>query len=308
MSPGAALLFPVVRGLITATLLLLTGLQITEGIVARRVTGHDAAVDAELRGWLSRLPGLLAWFLLMLVLGRGALEVLSFVDPGERATPELIRGVLWHGAWGDAWVLQCSAALALLAGSWLLMGRDRLRRPVSLLLVAVLLWSQSGMGHPADQIWGSSLGRVVDFTHLVGGGYWLGTLGILALAVMPALRTPPRLPLLAAVVRDFSLPARLGATLLLLSGASATWRYAGSVSALIHSIWGQLLLAKLTCLLGVVAIGWWNWKVVTPQLEAAAPIAPTQLRRAVMIELALGAVMLAITAVLVALPLPHHPG
>lgn len=308
MSPTAALLFPAVRGLITVTLLLLTGLQVVEGIVARRVTGRDAALDSELRGWMSRLPGLLAWFLLMLDLGRGALQLLSFVDPGEAVTPELVRGVLWQGSWGNAWTVQCSAALALLATSWLLQGREKIRRAVALLLVMVLLWSQAGMGHPADAIWGSMLGRVVDFAHLIGGGYWLGTLGILAMAVLPSLRGEARLPMLAAVVRDFSLPARLGATLLLLSGASATWRYAGSVPVLLGSEWGRVLLFKLGCLVGVAAIGWWNWKIVTPALEGGGIAAPRQLRRAVAVELALGVVMLALTAVLVALPLPHVAG
>lgn len=302
------LLFPFVRGLITATLLLLVGLQVAEGIVARRVTGRDQLVDATLRGWFARLPGLLAWFLLMLSLARGALQVLSFVDPGEQVTSALVKGMLWQGTWGDAWVLQSSAALLLLATSWLLRTNQPLRRPVAMLLVAVLLWSQTGMGHPTDELWGSRLGRIVDLTHLAGGGYWLGTLGILALTVIPMLRGESHVTTLAAVVRDFSMPARLGAGMLLLSGGLATWNYAGSLAAIPATPWGQLLLAKLSCLAGVAAIGWWNWKVVTPALEGAAPAAPSRLRRAVAIELGLGLVMLAITALLVASPLPVHAG
>ena len=308
MTPTALWLFPAVRGLITASLLLLVGLQVADRIVARRVLGQDPALDAHLRGWLSRLPGLLAWFLLMLSLSRGALQVLSFVDPGEQVTPELVRGMLWQGTWGDAWVLQSSAALALLATSWLLRANQRLRGPVSALLVAALLWSQTGMGHPADEIWGSLPGRVVDLAHLVGGGLWLGTLGVLALTVFPALRDESRIALLAAVVRDFSNPARIGALLLLLSGGLATWTYSGSLAAIPATTWGQLLLIKLACLAGVVVLGWYNWKVVTPALEGAHPIAPSRLRRAVTIELCLGAVMLAITAFLVATPLPLHAG
>lgn len=301
-------LFPVVRALIAMTLLLLVGLQVVEGIVARRITGHDAIVDAEIRAWLTRLPGLLAWFLLMLSLTRGALQLLSFVDPGERVTPELLRGVLWQGAWANAWVLQCSAALILLAGSWLLRANDRLRRLAAIGLVLVLLWSQTGMGHPADELWHGSLGRIVDLAHLIGGGYWLGTLAILALTVFPALRSESRVGLLAQVVRDFSMPARLGAVLLLASGIRAAWSYTGPISSIPGTVWGQLLMAKLAVLVGVAGLGWWNWKMITPALEGDEPAAPGRLRRAVVIELALGGLILALTAFLVASPIPIHAG
>ncbi|MEO7157133.1 MAG: CopD family protein, partial [Vicinamibacterales bacterium] len=281
MTPTTSLLFPLVRGLIAATLLLLVGIVIVEGIVARQLSGRDGEIDAHLRGWFSRLPGLLAWFLLMLSMARAALQLLTFVDPGESITPELIRGMLWQGTWGNAWLLQSCAALALLACSWLLRRNERVRRMVMIGCVATLLWSQTGMGHAADDLWGPWLGRIVSLAHLIGGGYWLGTLGVLALTVFPVLRSEARLPLLAAVVREFSVPARIGASLLLLSGARATWSYAGSVHQLISSSWGQLLLAKLVALAGVAAIGWWNWKVVTPSLEGAEPIAPNRLRRSV---------------------------
>lgn len=305
---STTLLYPMVRGLIALTLLLLVGIIIAEGIVARRLTGRDVTVDAALRGWFSRLPGLLAWFLLMLAIGRAALQLLSFVDPGEPVTMELIRGMLWQGTWGNAWLLQCCAALALLATSWLLRERERLRRGVMIGLVAVLLWSQTGMGHAVSELWGPWLGRIVSMTHLIGGGYWLGTLAILALTVFPILRDDSRVPLLAAVVRDFSVPARIGAALLLISGLRATWTDAGSIAALPGSRWGQLLIAKVACLLIVAALGWWNWKVVTPDLEAATSASPGRLRRAVAIELVLGVVILALTALLVASPLPGDGG
>ncbi|MEO5799379.1 MAG: CopD family protein [Gemmatimonadales bacterium] len=306
MTPTTALLFPVVRGLIATTLLLLVGVILAEGIVARRVTGREAAVDAELRGWFSRLPGLLGWFLLMLSLGRAALQLLSFVDPGESVTPDLIRGMLWQGSWGNAWLMQTCAAFALLTTMWLFRNNDRLRRPVAVVLVAILLWSETGMGHAVDALWGPWLGRVVSLVHLVGGGYWLGTLGALALVVFPALRGDEHLPMLAAVVRDFSVPARIGAALLLLSGVRAAWTDAGSLAAIPVTTWGQLLIAKVLCLGGVAAIGWWNWKVVTPCLERGLPVAPSRLRRAVLIELSLGVLMLAITSLLIAAPLPVH--
>lgn len=306
--PSATTLYPVVRGLIATTLLLLVGLQVAQGIIARRQDALEPELRQQFAGWLLRLPGALAWFLLMLSLGRGALQVLSFVDPGDPITPDLLKGVLWSGAWGDAWMLQSAAAFLLLALSWLLRARERMLRLATLVLVGLLLWAETGIGHAADEIWGSAVGRVVTLVHLVGAGYWLGTLAALALIVFPALRAERHLPVLAAVVRDFSLPARLGAALVLLSGASATWTYAGSLQGILTSSWGRLLLIKLGVLAAVAALGAWNWRVVTPALERGEAVAPVQLRRAVAFELLLGAAVLAVTALLVASPLPGHDG
>lgn len=308
MPSATTALYPVVRGLIATTLLLLVGLQVAHGIIARRTDTIEPALRQQFAGWLLRLPGALAWFLLMLSLGRGALQVLSFVDPGDPITPDLLKGVLWQGAWGTAWMLQSAAAFLLLALSWLLRDKEKPLRFVMLVLVALLLWAETGIGHAADEIWGSSIGRVVAFVHLVGAGYWLGTLAALALIVFPALRGASHLPVLAAVVRDFSIPARLGALLVLLSGASATWTYAGSLDGVLTSAWGRLLLIKLGVLAGVAIAGAWNWKVVTPALEQGHEIAPARLRRAVVLELLFGAVVLAVTALLVASPLPGHDG
>jgi putative copper export protein len=59
---------------------------------------------------------------------------------------------------------------------------------------------------------------------------------------------------------------------------------------------------KLCCLGGVAALGAYNWRVVQPKLEAGA--GDDLLRRSAWTELALGAVLLIVTAVLVALPAP----
>jgi len=54
----------------------------------------------------------------------------------------------------------------------------------------------------------------------------------------------------------------------------------------------------------VMALGWYNWRVVTPALEGAHATCRERLRRAVRLELLLGLVMLAITTMLVVSPLP----
>jgi putative copper resistance protein D len=302
-------LTPVVRGLVLLALLLLLGLGVAAHLVARADIEDDLASAAAVRGWMTRLPGLLAWFLLMLSLARGALQVLAFSDPGAPIDPELARAVLLEGSWGTGWLVLTAGAFLLLAISWLLMARPAMQRRVVVGAALVLAWAQAGMGHGADEaLWSAGLGRAVHLGHLVGGGLWLGTLAILALAVLPTLRTPERLPLLARVVKQFSVPARAGAALLVVSGAVATWTYTGPLLELPGTLWGRLLLLKLGLLGGVAALGWHNWKRITPALEAGEAGAPARLRRAVLAELLLGLLLLAATAVLVGTGLPVDQG
>ena len=305
MSDALPLLFPVVRGLIAVTLLLLIGIPVAAALVRRH--GPRPALHARetMDGWFERLPGLLAWFLLICSLLRGALQLLSFADPGEPIGGDLVRAVLLEGSWGAAWMAQSVAAFLLLAISW------RWRREPGRLTVAMVVLliiaaaAEGGLGHGADELWPGVLGRVVHATHLLGSGIWLGTLAILALVVIPSMRGDESLPQLAAIIRAFSLPARIGALLVIASGVTATWRYSGGdLLALPSAPWGQLLLLKLLAVLGVMLLGWWNWRRGTPALLAGTEGSAATLRRAIAVELLLGAVILGLTAWLVGAALP----
>jgi putative copper export protein len=63
-----------------------------------------------------------------------------------------------------------------------------------------------------------------------------------------------------------------------------------------------VLLLKLACLVGVAGLGAFNWRVVQPRLEAGT--GDELLRRSAWAELGLGALLIIVTAVLVALPAP----
>ena len=298
---------PLTRGLILLTLMLLFGTVTTGWLVARAPIDRRTTSSNVIEGWLGRLPGLLAWFLLTLSLVRGALQVLAFTDPGAPIDPELARAVLSTGSWGSGWISQTLVAFILLALSWLLRNaRTRLRWTVAMGAVALLV-AQSGMGHGVDPFWNpGALGRVVHFAHLVGVSMWLGTLGVLALTVFPSLVTPATRPALVSVLHDFSKFARVGAVLMLVSGVVATWTYTNVLSDLWRTPWGQLLLIKLGLLGGVAGIGYWNWKVLTPRLHAAEPDAAVRLRRAVAVEVSLALVLLGVTAILVGMGTPRE--
>lgn len=295
-----AALGPIVQGLLLAALMLLPGSAVAGQLVARYEDRLDPDALRIVRGWLGRLPGLFAWFLLMLAVVRGAVQVLGFVLPGEPLPADLVRSILLEGAWGTGWLTLIAASFLALVFSRRLREHPPVQRTAILLLSIAALWGQTGMGHATDEVWALPIGRLVHFGHLIGGALWLGTLAVLALAAFPTLAHPERRTVLAEVVAGFSVPARLGAAMLLASGTISTWTYTGGAPTVLWSTtWGRLLLLKLALLAGVAALGWINWKRVTPRLLAGETAAPEALRHAVHRELLLGAALLAVTAVLV---------
>ena len=86
------------------------------------------------------------------------------------------------------------------------------------------------------------------------------------------------------------------------TGLFAAWLHLGSVPMLWQSSYGKTLLLKLAVLFILFATGAYNWLRVKPIL--GEELAEGRLRRSAAIELAAGAVVLAVTAALVATPTP----
>jgi putative copper resistance protein D len=236
---------------------------------------------------------------------RGVFQVGTFVDPGDSVTAEMVRSVLLNGTWARAWMLQLAAAIVLLGALPLRRKRGVAPDTVITVIVFVILWAETGMGHGAGDTWPWITGRVAYLIHLAGIGMWIGTVGMLTLVALPALSGEEQLPDLARVVKAFSIFGRTGASLAVISGVTIAAVYSHlSIGLIVRSTWGRLLLLKLTAFIGVLALGWYNWKVVTPALEMRATGSEARLRRAVRIELVLGAIMLAITTLLVVAALP----
>src|SRR5690606_11064263 len=126
---------------------------------------------------------------------------------------------------------------------------------------------------------------------------WVGTLAILTLAVFPSLPVS-RHELVVSVLDRFSIFARLGAGLIVISGVIAALVYTDTISDFWSSTWGKLLLAKLAAVAVVALAGYRNWRVITPGIAGGSPGARDELRRAINLELLFAAIVIAITAVL----------
>lgn len=296
-------LIPLVHGLALLSIIVLLGIVGAGRLVDRARLG-EAPAGPRIAGWLTRLPALVGWFLMMLVILRGVLQVLQFTDPGTAPDTETLKIVLTEGSWGLGWMFELSASFCVMALSWLLGGKRAQRIAIGL-LASIIVVAEAGMGHGVESVWQPLvLGRLITATHLFGAGIWIGTLIVMELAVVPSLVATDARKELASVISGFSPSARWGAALLIGSGIVMTWKYTGPLVEVPGTTWGKLLIIKLLILLPLLGLGWYNWKVVTPRLEQGDAPAMRSLKRAALVEVLLAIVIIGVTAVLVGQALP----
>jgi copper transport protein len=141
---------------------------------------------------------------------------------------------------------------------------------------------------------------------VIGAGAWIGSLLVLVLAGVPAalaLSAGERGSAVALLVNRFS-PVALGAaTVLVASGAVSAWAHLGSVAALLGTPYGRTLVVKLALVALVAALGAFHWRRARPALGTED--GARRLRRSAAAELAIAALVLLVTAILVATPPPR---
>lgn len=201
--------------------------------------------------------------------------------------------------WGRGWLVGGVGAAILLV-SLVVARRSQTGwylAAVGALAVAV---SPALTGHAAANADQPAVAILVDALHVLGAGAWLGTLLLVAMAGVPAaLRRVPgeRGPAVASILHAFHPLALCCVPLVLVSGLVSAWMRLGSFGALTSSRYGTYLLIKVSIFACVALTGAYNWRRVLPTLGGEA--GARQMRRTASLELALGAVVLALTAALV---------
>ena len=106
-----------------------------------------------------------------------------------------------------------------------------------------------------------------------------------------------------AAVRAFSPLAVAAVTTIVVSGVVTAITYLGSVSELWSGVYGRTLILKLVLFAAVAALGAYNWRRIRLILDRREQV--RILNRTAPVELVIAGLTLAVTAVLVALPLVH---
>lgn len=202
------------------------------------------------------------------------------------------------------------------------------------LLGLMLLLTVSYAGHAASGRW-VPVALVADVVHLAGVSAWLGGLTLLALCVLRPTRVtdtgPQSIAAIDRVVGRFSSVAFVSVVAIVVSGVVQGWRQLGSVSALWDTSYGRLLVVKVVLVAAMLAAAaasraWVRRHVGTgagpdpaspegtdgPDDRSASVLSPgpgaaargstrdlTGIRRSVMVEVALAALVLGVTAGLV---------
>jgi copper transport protein len=143
---------------------------------------------------------------------------------------------------------------------------------------------------------------LTDFIHAAGAGIWVGGLVTLAAAVSLFLRSEYGAPLLRAVVPRFSLLAFASVLAISVTGALQWYLRVGNLDDTVDSGYGHSLIVKSLLLVPMLGFAAVNLLVFRPALRdaTAALVASTGrfLRRHVIAEAALGALILLATAFL----------
>lgn len=268
------------------------------------------ATDPELAHELSRRAARIGLWASLALLGLAALRLYLqarlLLDPADPVTGGFLRAILGSG-WGSGWLRQ--VAMVLLATiAFVAAGRgSRFGWMVAVAASGGLGLTTGMTGHASTAKAGAG-GMLLDAAHVWAGGLWLGGLAVMlgaGLAACRALQPEQRPPVMRALVADFSRRALVFGPLTLGLGIWLAARYLGWSWPfhLADSSYGWVLGGKLAALAGIAALGGYNWRISQARLARAG--GESRLRRFTALELLFGAILLGITAVLVALPLPE---
>jgi putative copper export protein len=255
---------------------------------------RDARVELDR---LLGARGVVVGLVLLLALGvRAVCQSANAFGPSAALDLDHLRTVAVDSRWGGRFVPQVWAAAAATAAfawtrvharsGWLLASLS------ALAFCAALPRTGHAMPHGAVALGAQAL-------HVLGAGLWIGTLLV---AVAPRrLLTPGFEPQARdasrSVLSYFAPVAITGATALVASGALTAYLYLPDIDSLFSTAWGRTLLAKVSVAGVVGTLGFLNFR----RFRRLATSRSLTLAR---VELAVAVVVIALTAILTALPSP----
>ena len=215
----------------------------------------------------------------------------------------LIASMVSTTVWGWGWILQVIGVALAITGFVVARRGSGTGWAIATVGAIALSYSPALSGHAASSPRLTGLVILTDGLHIIGAGGWLGSLLFVIGLGLPAalvLAERDRGAVVASLVNAFSPTAIIFAALAAATGIFAAWLHLESVAALWQTPYGRMLMRKLAVLSIVIGTGAYNYLRVRPALGDIA--GARRIRRSATVELVMGAVVLALTAALVATP------
>jgi len=298
-------------------------------VVALAQAGTHDVLAATMIPQLATLGTVAGAAVLIAAIGRLLAEQSVMAASMTMSVTEIVR----QTAWGSAWLLQVGAAIIACAGFALARHRSTIGWGIAAIAALVLAVTPALSGHAAGMPHWRTFAIATDAIHVIAAGAWLGSLCALVVVGLPAaIRVEPRntstgpttglsTSLMADMANAFSPVALTFAAIVVLTGLVSAWLRLGSLSALWRTSYGIVLLVKLALVGGVFTAGAFNWLRMRSALarsaldhtasgssETSNASSRTRARfqRSGTVELVFGVLVIAATAVLVAMPTPVH--
>jgi copper transport protein len=279
--------------------LLFAAVLVSAGAAAFRVLVSGRAGEGtrgSLAAQVARLGMVAAALALVAALGRLPLQLIELRDPGSPLGPQA-GALITATMWGKAWIGQLVFAALATAAFGLARRGSHAWWAIAVIASLGLAATPAFSGHAIGSERWPSLAVIADALHVSGAGMWLGAMVVLFAGIAKT-DAPDAQRLVAA----FS-PLALGAAALALAtGVFASWLHLGSLHFLWQSRYGTTLLVKLGAVALMAGAGALNWRRAGPALRKTGQIGP--MRRSIGAELAVGALVLLATAILVVTPPP----
>ncbi len=244
---------------------------------------------------MARRGTLLAGLAVVALLLLGWAQITAFRDPFAAWSED--AGLLLASDWGVRWRWAVAGTSAVLVAFAV-----RPLRALAYGIAPILAAYPAFSGHAAASGSWTPLAITADWLHVVAAGTWMGSLTLLVLTRPRALagasastdsgESMPR-PLLLEHLPRFSMVARWSVVALLLTGGLASWLHLPDPMALWVHPYGRILALKLLLVGGLLAMGAWNWKVLTP--AAHTPEGAARLLRSARMEALVGVGVMVVT-------------
>lgn len=250
--------------------------------------GQDAGDAPRLATRAIQLARAFALALLVLVAILLAMHAAILVGTADITLADALNGDFAH-----AQIVRIVGAMLMLV---LLHGRDP-SMPLLLALALVDLGAGVATSHAAARVEDRGLLVGITALHHAGAAVWIGGLPcfLSAMGRLPGGETRSR------VGARYSALSIISVAAIAFSGIGMLVYYVGSVEALYGTAYGMMLATKSTLFLGLLALGYGNFRVV--RALAANPAGSTlHLRRFTEVELGVGITMFFLAASMTSLP------